>query len=394
MKTAAVILIIVAVAAGMYYGSTVLQFGQPGQVTSTTKPSFAATDNPTITTQGQVTTIKPSSQDLSLPDLFRNVENSVVQITVQVGNAGDPFGFGEGLGSGFIYDSDGHIITNNHVVEGANKITVTFLDGLVYKADIVGTDPFTDLAVIKIDVPKEKLIALPLGDSSKLEVGQQVVAIGNPFGLSGSMTSGIVSQLGRLLPLQQEGGYSIPDVIQTDAAINPGNSGGPLLNLRGEVIGVNSAVQSDTGEFSGVGLVIPSNTVKKIAPVLIKDGKYKHPWLGTSTVDMVPEIAERLGLNETKGVLVIDVIADSPADKYGIRGGSNEAIIDDKQIRLGGDVIISIDNTPVRKIDDILIYLQREKSVGDEVTLTVIRDHTPMKIKVILGERPALSETE
>jgi len=394
MKVAAIIAIVVAVAGGMYYYSTVLQPAQPGQVTTPapTKPSLAETDGHAITTQGEVAIPKPSSQDLSLPDLFKKVENSVVQITVRQGNAGDLFGSGEALGSGFMYDTDGHIITNNHVVEGANKVTVTFLDGAAYKANIVGTDPYSDLAVIKVDVPKEKQNPLPLGDSSKLEVGDQVAAIGNPFGLSGSMTTGIISQLGRLLPSEQ-GGFSIPDVIQTDAAINPGNSGGPLLNLRGEVIGVNSAVQSNTGEFSGVGLAIPSNTVKKIIPVLIKDSKYKHPWLGISSTDLVPEITERLGLNQTKGVLVIDVVAGSPADKAGIRGGSKEVTIDDRQLRIGGDVILSIDDTPVRKIDDILVYLEREKSVGDEITLSIIRDHAPMKIKVVLGERPALSES-
>ncbi len=392
-KLAAIIAIVVAVVGGMYYYSTVLPLGQLGQVTTTPpNPSLGGSDGHGILVQGEVITPKTSQQDLSLPDLFKKVENSVVQITVRQGNAGDLLGSGEALGSGFMYDTDGHIITNNHVVEGANKITVTFLDGAAYNANIVGTDPYSDLAVIKVDVPKEKQNPLLLDDSSKLEVGQQVAAIGNPFGLSGSMTTGIISQLGRLLPSEQ-GGFSIPDVIQTDAAINPGNSGGPLLDLKGEVIGVNSAVQSSTGEFSGVGLAIPSNTVKKVIPVLIKDGKYKHPWLGISSTDLAPEIAQRLGLNQTKGVLVLDVVAGSPADKAGIRGGSKETTIDDRQIRLGGDVILSIDNTQVRKIDDILIYLEREKSVGDEITLSIIRDHAPMKIKVVLGERPSLSES-
>ncbi len=390
---AAVIAIIVAVPAGMYYYTNFVQHGQPENVViaQPTNPLHVQSNGLPNTAQTETVLGKTSTADLSLPDLFKKVENSIVQITVRVDNAG-LLGSGEALGSGFMYDTDGHIITNNHVVEGANKVTVTFLDGAAYKADIVGTDPYSDLAVIKVDVPKEKQNPLPLGDSSKLEVGQQVAAIGNPFGLSGSMTSGIVSQLGRLLPSEQ-GGFSIPDVIQTDAAINPGNSGGPLLNLRGEVIGVNSAVQSQTGEFSGVGLAIPSNTVKKVVPVLIKDGKYKHPWLGISSTDVVPEIAQRLGLNQTKGVLVIDVVAGSPADKAGIRGGSKQVTIDDKEIRIGGDVILSIDNTSVRKIDNILIYLDREKSVGDEVTLSIIRDHTPMQIKVVLGERPALSES-
>jgi len=195
------------------------------------------------------------------------------------------------------------------------------------------------------------------------------------------------------LPLQEVGGFSIPDVIQTDAAINPGNSGGPLLDLRGEVVGVNSAITSATGEFAGVGFAIPSNTVKKIVPVLIRDGTYRHPWLGVSGTDLVPEIAEALGLKETKGFLVVDVVADSPADKYGIRGGSKQVTLDSRPIRLGGDVIVAIDDTPVRKIDDILVYIQREKSVGDEMILSIIRDGAPMQITVVLGERPSLYES-
>lgn len=392
MKAAAVIAVVVAIAAGMYYYGVVLQQGQPEQVTSPVpKPSLAQTNGHPITPQGEVITVKPSEEDLSLPELFKMVENSVVQITARSEQL--RFLEDERLGSGFVYDTNGHIITNNHVVEGVDRVTITFLDGTVYNADIIGTDPYTDLAVIKVNAPNEKLIPLPLGDSSTLQVGQQVAAIGNPFGLSGSMTTGIISQLGRLLPLQEVGGFSIPDVIQTDAAINPGNSGGPLLDLRGEVIGVNSAIESGTGQFAGVGFAIPSNTVKKIVPVLITDGIYRHPWLGVSGTDLVPEIAKALGLKDTKGFLVIDVVADSPADKYGIRGGSKQVTLDGRQIRLGGDVIVAIDDNPVRKIDDILVYIQREKSVGDEMTLDIIRDGNPMEITIVLGERPSPFES-
>jgi len=393
MRAAAVIAIVVVIAAGMYYYGAVLQQGQPEQVTSPvpTKPSLTQTNGHPITPQGEVITVKPSEEDLSLPELFKMVENSVVQITARASDL--RFFEDERLGSGFVYDTNGHVITNNHVVEGVDRVTVTFLDGTVYNADIIGTDPYTDLAVIRVDVPKEKLVPLPLGDSSKLQVGQQVAAIGNPFGLSGSMTTGIISQLGRLLPLQEVGGFSIPDVIQTDAAINPGNSGGPLLDLRGEVVGVNSAIESGTGQFSGVGFAIPSNTVKKIVPVLISDSRYRHPWLGVSGTDLVPEIAEALGLKDTKGFLVIDVVADSPADKYGIRGGSKQVTLDGRQISLGGDVIVAIDDNPVRKIDDILVYIQREKSVGDEMVLSIIREGNPMEITIVLAERPGPSES-
>jgi len=386
MKATVIIAVVVGVVAvaGIYY-STFLFQPQPELVTPPVpaKPSLTQTNGDSIAKQGEVVTAKPE-RDLLLPELFQRVENSVVQITIQVE---DEFFEVEPLGSGFLYDQNGHIITNNHVVQGADKISVTFLDGTVYNADLVGADPYTDLAVIRVDVPQEKLVPLPLGDSSKLLVGEQVAAIGNPFGLSGSMTTGIVSQLGRLLPLDVEG-FSIPDVIQTDAAINPGNSGGPLLNLRGEVVGVNSAITSATGEFAGVGFAIPSNTVKKIIPVLIEEGGYRHPWLGISSTDIVPEIAKVLHLKEAKGLLVIDVIADSPADKYGIKGGSKMITLDGRQIRIGGDVIVAIDDTPIRKVDDLLIYIQREKSVGDEMTLSIIRDGEPMQITIVLGERP------
>ncbi len=393
VKTIAIIVIVVAVAAGMYYYNTTLQQDQPEEVTSPVqpKPPLTQTNGHSITTQGEVVTVKPSETDLSLTELFKKAENSVVQITVQ---DGDQRFFGdERLGSGFVHDNKGHIITNNHVVEGADRVTATFLDGSVYRAVVVGTDPYTDLAVVRVDVPEEKLEALPLGDSAQLQIGEQVAAIGNPFGLSGSMTTGIISQLGRLLPVQEVGGFSIPDVIQTDAAINPGNSGGPLLNLKAEVVGVNSAITSGTGEFAGVGFAVPSNTVKKIVPVLIKDGKYRHAWLGVSGTDLTPEIAEALDLKETKGFLVIDIVADSPADKAGIRGGSKQVTLDSRQIRLGGDVIVAIDDDPVRKIDDILVYIQREKSVGDDITLSIIRDGQPMEITIVLAERPSISES-
>jgi S1-C subfamily serine protease len=390
MKAVVIIAVIVAVVGGMYYYTAFLQ--QPEQVPAPEKPSLVQSNGHSVTPQGEVIPVQPSERDLTLPELFQRVENSVVQITVQAGES-SIFG-GERLGSGFVYDSNGDIITNNHVVEGADDITVTFLDGSAYDASIVGTDPYTDLAVIRANVPGELLAPLPLGDSSKLQVGEQVAAIGNPFGLSGSMTTGIVSQLGRLLPLAEvEGGFSIPDVIQTDAAINPGNSGGPLLDIRGEVVGVNSAISSGTGEFAGVGFAVPSNTVKKIVPVLIEDGRYRHAWLGVSGTDLTPEIAEALNLKDTKGFLVIDIVADSPADKYGIRGGAKQVTVDGRQIRLGGDVITAIDDNPVRKIDDILIYIQREKSVGDELVLSIIRDGQPMDVTITLGERPNLSES-
>jgi S1-C subfamily serine protease len=224
-------------------------------------------------------------------------------------------------------------------------------------------------------------------------VGEQVAAIGNPFGLSGSMSAGIVSGLGRLIPSQEAGAFSIPDVIQTDAPINPGNSGGPLLNMRAQVIGINSAIFSTTGQFAGVGFAIPSNTMSKVVPALITQGSFTHPWLGVSGTDMTPGIAEALGLEEPRGFLVVDVVAGSPAERAGVRGGSQETTVDGRPIELGGDVIVNVDDRQVRKIDDILVYLQREKSVGDDLKLTVLRDGEMQNITATLAARPSLQES-
>jgi serine protease Do len=380
--------------------------------------------------------INNTVQDLTLPELFEKAERSVVQVTAS-SEAGGQNLSRSGIGSGFVYNNNGSIVTNYHVIstsagsltnqpqgESGSKvdINVAFKDGTIYPATLVGADPFSDIAVI--DVPeeaKDKLVPLPVGNSSELRVGQQVVAIGNPFGLSGSMTEGIVSGLGRLIPSSEDerlprtpedapappadpsipgtppsdegppsfppsipdedarntvrmGSFSIPDVVQTDAPINPGNSGGPLLDLRGNVIGMNTAIFSSTGESAGVGFAIPSNTVNKVVPSLISSGVYQHPWLGISGTDITPEIARVLGLDEAKGFLVTDITSGSPADKAGIRGGYKIDDIDGMEVRLGGDIVIGIDNNTVRKIDDILSYLEREKKAGDDVQLSVLRD--------------------
>ena len=227
---------------------------------------------------------------------------------------------------------------------------------------------------------------MSLGDSSNLQVGEPITAIGNPFGLSGSMTSGIVSQMGRLLP--SDTGFKIPDVIQTDAAINPGNSGGPLLNMRGEIVGINTAIQSSTGEFTGVGFAIPSQTVVKIVPTLIRDGEYKHPWIGVSGTDIDLEMANVIGLESTLGFLIITVVEDSPASDAGLIGSNKIIEVEGREYSIGGDVIISVDEIDVRKIDDILVHLQREKAVGDEMILEVLRDGRTTNVTIVLQERP------
>ena len=344
-----------------------------------------------ITSNGHDATIlgdvlSSSKSSLTLVELFEKSEEGVVKIQVVRNNIPGDTG---SVGSGFVYDNLGHIITNAHVVDGASKATVTFLDGSQYDAEIIGKDKFTDIAVIKVSEKPRLLHPLQIGDSSQLRIGEQVAAIGNPFGLSGSMTSGIVSQMGRLLP-SQDSGFSIPDVIQTDAAINPGNSGGPLLNLRGEVVGINTAIQSSSGEFSGVGFAIPSNTAIKIVPSLIEDGEYHHPWIGISGRDIDPDLARVLELKDAKGFLIITVVDGSPADKAGLKGMTATQVIDGKEYPADGDIIISVDDKEVRKISDILIHLQREKSVGDMMVLGVLRDGEFTHKFLTLVERPDL----
>ncbi len=329
------------------------------------------------------TTITDYSKKLSLIEIFEKSEPGVVRINVQRAEQSNGT---SGVGSGFVFDKQGHIITNSHVVKNVKKVVVTFLDGRSYNAEIVGFDEYTDIGVIKVNADLSLLQPLRLGDSANLKVGEPIAAIGNPFGLSGSMTSGIVSQLGRLLP--SGAGYSIPDVIQTDAAINPGNSGGPLLNMRGEIVGINTAIQSTTGEFTGVGFAVPSQTLAKIVPKLIEDGKYQHPWIGIAGRDIDPDLAKVLNLNDAVGFLVITVVDNSPAAKAGIHGSNETVEVDGIKYQIGGDIILSVDGNQVRKIDDILIHLQRAKSVGDEMVLEVLRDGRTTNITITLDERP------
>jgi S1-C subfamily serine protease len=342
-----------------------------------------------------------NSTELKIQDLFSQTSKSVVQITVI-----DPLSNAQqALGSGFLYDKDGHIITNNHVVafnEGNNNYLVTFSNGNSYQAKLIGHDPYSDLAVLKLDPIDIVLSPIPLGNSSSLRVGDTVAAIGNPFGLSGSLTVGIVSGLGRLLP-STEGStspfsqfamnFNIPDIIQTDAAINPGNSGGPLLNLKGEVIGINSAIFSNTGVNAGIGFAVPSNTVKKVVQSIISSGKYLHPYLGVVGMDITPQLAKIFGLKESKGFLITDITPGSPAAKSGkLQKGTITYNQRGEIIDSDGDIIVAIDDKEVRKIDDILTYLEREKEVGDTVTLKILRNDKLENVEIVLA--PRVSEEE
>ena len=355
----------------------------PAQEIST--PDLIVSNGHDVTMFGDESTLS-TKKSLTLVELFEKSESGVVRIDVDKINSSLETG---SLGSGFVFDDLGHIITNAHVVESASSVTITFLDGSQYNAQIIGSDKFTDIAVIKVEEKPRYLHPLQMGDSSTLKVGEQVAAIGNPFGLSGSMTSGIVSQIGRLLP-SQDTGFSIPNVIQTDAAINPGNSGGPLLNMAGKVMGINTAIQSGTGQSAGIGFAVPSNTILKVVPVLIEKGKYSHPWIGISGKDIDPELAKVRDLDQSKGFLIITVVPGSPAEIAGLKGVSEIKIIGDKEYPADGDIIISVDGKEVRKISDILIHLQEEKSVGDEMILGILRDGEVMHIILVLIERPDL----
>ena len=339
-----------------------------------------------------------NSTELKIQDLFSQTSKSVVQITII-----DPLSNAQqGLGSGFLYDKDGHIITNNHVVtfnQGNNNYLVTFSNGNSYQAKLIGHDPYSDLAVLKLSDPIDIVLSpIPLGNSSSLRVGDTVAAIGNPFGLSGSLTVGIVSGLGRLLPSTDDSSnspysqfsmnFNIPDIIQTDAAINPGNSGGPLLNLKGEVIGINSAIYSNTGVNAGIGFAVPSNTVKKVVQSIISSGKYLHPYLGVVGMDITPQLAKIFGLKESKGFLITDITPGSPAEKSGkLQKGTITYNQRGEIIDADGDIIVAIDDKEVRKIDDILTYLEREKVVGDTVILKILRNDKVEDVKILLDPR-------
>jgi S1-C subfamily serine protease len=309
------------------------------------------------------------------PEIYDQIKHSVVLIQTEAG-----------LGSGFIYDNTGYIITNYHVIEDANTIQVTFLDGNITGASKVGEDPYSDLAVIKVNLQVTTLHPVILGNSSNLTVGEPVAAIGNPFGLSDTITAGIVSALERTM--DAPGGYMIIDVIQVDAAINPGNSGGPLVNLAGQVVGINTAIISETGTFAGIGFAIPSDTIKREISNLIEFGTYKHPWVGISGVDVSVAIAQYIGLEKPQGFLIVEVIPDSPADLAGLQGGTQTVTIGGQEILVGGDVIVGIDDQPVRKLNDLVVYTERIKRPGDSMNLTIIRNGNQISIPLQLGERP------
>jgi S1-C subfamily serine protease len=303
------------------------------------------------------------------------------------GPFGAPPGGRAASGSGFVIDEQGHVVTNAHVVAGAQQITVTLSeDSDSLEAKVIGRDPSTDIAVLEVDAPQEQLEPLSLGDSSQVSVGDAVVAIGNPFGLDRTATAGIVSALQREIPSLN--GFTITDVIQTDAPINPGNSGGPLLDAAGRVVGVNSQIESPGGGNVGIGFAVPINTARDVARQLIADGEVEHAFLGLTGADLDSRLTDVLNLDSTRGVLVQEVVPDGPADRAGLEAGDAEATIDGRTVRVGGDLIVAIDGEPVAEMADVIAAVDSRKP-GDEVELTVVRDGQERTLTTALGDRPA-----
>ncbi len=291
----------------------------------------------------------------------------------------------QGSGSGSIIDVKGHILTNHHVVANAQKLEVTLADGSKWSAKLIGSDQDNDLAVIKIDAPKEKLKIISMGDSKSLRIGQKVLAIGNPFGLQRTLTTGIISSLGRTI--RSEVGTLIEDVIQTDAAINPGNSGGPLLNSEGEIVGINSAIISPTGGSVGIGFAIPVNTAKRVVPELLTKGYVTYPYIGAIIQSLIPEMAKYLKLKIERGAMISEVVKDGPADKAGLKGGNQKVQVGNMIVLVGGDIVVKADQHDVKTNDELIRYI-REKKPGDTILLKVFRKDSFIDLKVILGERP------
>lgn len=350
-----------------------------------------------------------SAYESTLESVYAAVNPSVVSIHVITTSStpANPFFGGRGgnsgtqvseaWGSGFVWDASGNIVTNNHVIDGATSIDVTFADGLNVPAKLVGADVYSDLAVIKVSVPASEIHPVTMGDAKSVKVGQISMAIGNPFGENNSFTTGIISALGRTLPAGNANSttstgptYSIPDIIQTDTPINPGNSGGVLLDDQGRVLGVTSAIESSSNSNSGIGFVIPATIVDRVIPALIKTGSYQHPYIGISGTTLTAAINQAMGLSATQqGALVEDVTPGGPAANAGLQASNNTVTIDGSQVNVGGDVITAINGQAVKTMDDLIAYLEDNTSVGQKVSLSVIRNGKQTSIEITLGVRPS-----
>lgn len=414
MKRRFVYLAAVMIAALLALSSCGLPALSAAQVAAPVVPAAASTVAPTVAPSGNSVGAVAALEGV-LEQVYAKVNPSVVNIQVSQAAAvgspaipdvpNSPFQFPtpqgpqtqQALGSGFVWDTEGHIVTNNHVVDSADRIRVTFSDGTTVPATLVGADPDSDLAVVQVDLPADQLQPVQVADSTQVQVGELVVAIGNPFGLEGTMTLGIVSALGRSLPADSATTlgttYTIPDVIQTDAPINPGNSGGVLVDDTGQVIGVTAAIQSPVQANAGIGFAIPSVIVQKVVPALIQDGRYDHPYIGISGMSMTPELAGAMDLEANqRGVLVAEVTSGSPAEEAGLRGSDNQVDIEGQQVSVGGDVIVAVDGQAVNQFEDLVTYLARHTEVGQTITLTILRDGKEQTMDLTLAARPQ-SET-
>ncbi len=351
----------------------------PTQLTAEAPPTAVVIVlTPTPLPAGEVPRI--DVEEALVIDIYARVGPAVVCVTAR-----DQFG--ECIGSGFVVDPDGHIVTNNHVAEALGEALVTLADERTVPAEIIGTDPGSDLAVLKVDLPADQLTVAEFGESANLRVGQRAIAIGNPFGLERTVTTGVISSLGRTLT-RADSQFQIAQVIQTDAAINPGNSGGPLLDSQGRVIGVNTAIQSLTGVNSGVGFAIPVDVVKRVVPELIETGRFRHAWIGVSGRTITAEMVEAMDLSVSNGALIFEIQPDSPAEEAGLRGGQRWVNVSGIQMVAGGDIVVAIEGVSVQRFDDLVNFLATQAGVDDVVTVKVIRDGREMDIEVQLAERP------
>jgi 2-alkenal reductase len=392
-----IVIVVVLVVLGFMAPAWMRQGGNPAAVAQA--PAAAAVASAPLAQSDVI-----ASLESAVEGVYNRVGPSVVYIEVSQAAPQQTSRFNrqqqlpqrEGSGSGFVWDKQGNIVTNNHVVEGATKINVTFSDGTILPATVVGQDASSDLAVIKVNAAEAPLYPVVLADSTRVKVGQVAIAIGNPFGLENTLTVGYVSALGRSLPAQartsngSSASYSIPDVIQTDAPINPGNSGGVLLNSTGQVIGVTTAIASQSGSSSGVGFAVPSAIVAKVVPGLVRDGRYTQSWLGISGTTLTPDLAEAMELKSTqRGALVAEVTSGGPAEVAGLKASAQTTTIAGREVKVGGDVIVAVDGQRVSTFEAVVAYLVRATTPGQKITLTVLRGGQEQQLSVTLGERPA-----
>ncbi len=385
-----------------------------GEVLSKAQPEFTAAAPEARTVEIDLPTdasaaIERDAEETLLHGIFTSVAPSVVHIKVTQQVSGfehpqipDDFDFDfefrfpdtpdeffqQGEGSGFVLDKNGYIVTNYHVVRDAERVEVTFFDGLTARAEVMGGDPDSDLAVIRVAMEGAMLRPVRLGDSDQVFIGQRAVAIGNPFGQTWTLTAGVVSAIGRTMR-SGTSQFSIPEMIQTDAAINPGNSGGPLLDAEGRVVGVNTMILSQSRSSAGVGFAVPVNIVKQVVPELIESGHYTYPWLGISGSNLSLDIIEAMELDALqRGALVIEVMEASPAARAGLQGSREKFEIAGQELFAGGDIIIAIESTPVGEMNHLIVYLVKHTRPEDTVTLTVLRDNEEISLPVTLKPRP------